>query len=80
MRTYDKTSQTLIRAVCNCCGKELRIKHGALLEEICTVETRWGYFSSKDTELHRFDLCESCYDKLTAAFAVPPEITEVTEI
>lgn len=80
MRTYDKTSQKLIRAVCNCCGKELCVKHGALMEGACSVETRWGYFSAKDMERHSFDLCESCYDRLTASFAVPPEVTEITEI
>ena len=34
---------------------------------------QWGYFSEKDGESHSFDLCEACYDKLTAGFKIPPE-------
>ena len=29
-----------------------------------------GYFSEKDGRQDSFDLCEACYDKMTAAFAV----------
>ena len=28
----------------------------------------------KDGECHSFDLCEPCYDKMTAAFVLKPEI------
>ena len=36
-----------------------------------TVEKRWGYFSHKDGELHRFDICEECYDTQIASFQIP---------
>ena len=35
---------------------------------------------SKDLEKHEFDLCEECYDRITLSFAVPPEISEDTEV
>ena len=47
---------------------------------ICSVDTTWGYFSGKDLEKHEFDLCEECYDRITLSFAVPPEISEDTEV
>ena len=64
----------------SCCGKSMKIQNGMLLEGICSVDTTWGYFSGKDLEKHEFDLCEECYDRITLSFAVPPEISEDTEV
>ena len=80
MKTYDKNSNKLIRVVCNCCGRELKLMDGIPVEDACSVDTLWGYFSNKDTERHNFDLCESCYDKIVAGFKVPPKITDTTEL
>lgn len=63
---------------CNCCGRKILPQNGILKEEICKVEKEWGYFSNKDGEIHRFTICESCYDKWVAGFAIPPEVTQVT--
>lgn len=76
MRTYDKTTNQLITAVCNCCGKPLSINNGMLMEGICSIDNSWGYFSNKDMEHHSFDLCENCYDKIISKFAIKPSITE----
>lgn len=80
MRKYNKNTNELEAAVCNCCGKSMKIQNGMLLEGICSVNTTWGYFSGKDLEKHEFDLCEECYDRITSSFAVPPEISEDTEV
>lgn len=80
MRTYDKKTKKLIRVVCNCCGRELKLIDDAPVEDICYVDSCWGYFSGKDMERHRFELCESCYDKIVAALAIPPEISEISEL
>lgn len=53
------------------CKKEITIKNGIPEEEMLTVEKRWGYFSHKDGELHRFDICEECYDTWIASFQIP---------
>ena len=80
MRKYNKNTNELEAAVCNCCGKSMKIQNGMLLEGICSVDTTWGYFSGKDLEKHEFDLCEECYDRITLSFAFPPEISEDTEV
>ena len=107
MRKYNKNTNELEAAVCNCCGKSMKIQNGMQLEGICSVDTlwwfffvlvlfffvfgmllegscsvdtTWGYFSGKDLEKHEFDLCEECYDRITLSFAVPPEISEDTEV
>ena len=85
MRKYNKNTNELEAAVCNCCGKSMKIQNGMLLEGICSVDTAhfdvaWDYFSEKDGEVHHFDLCEECYDRITLSFAVPPEISEDTEV
>ena len=56
---------------CNGCGKEIKIKDGVIREGLLSVEKRWGYFSHKDGELHRFDICEECYDTWIASFQIP---------
>lgn len=74
MRNYKKIQtekNTVTKIVCNKCKKEITIKNGIPEEEMLTVEKRWGYFSHKDGELHRFDICEECYDTWIASFQIP---------
>ena len=68
------------KVFCNQCGKELREQSGRLEEGCCHVEQRWGYFSDKDMEVHTFDLCEDCYDQLTAAFLLPIKVEQQIEL
>ncbi len=62
------------RIVCNQCKKEIEVMDGVAQEGVFSVEKKWGYFSDKDGEIHRFDLCESCYDKFIAGFELAAEI------
>lgn len=62
--------------ICNKCGKELECKDGILHEDGLFVTKEWGYFSGKDLQIHRFNLCEKCYDELMDGFVVPVEICE----
>ena len=48
-------------------------------QDMVTVEQRWGYFSEKDGEIHRFCICESCYDRIRAGFQIPVEIETAQE-
>ena len=48
-------------------------------QDVVTVEQRWGYFSEKDGEIHRFCICESCYDRIRAGFQIPVEIETTQE-
>lgn len=66
--------------ICNQCGKRVRTEGVPPYEEGLSVTKTWGFFSGKDGEVHRFFLCEACYDRLTAGFAVPVEIEEKTEL
>ena len=61
-------------------NKNTNEQEAALLEGICAGDTTWGYFSGTDLEKHEVDLCEECYDRITLSFAVPPEISEDTEV
>lgn len=64
------------KVICNKCGKELENKNGILHEDGLFITKEWGYFSRKDLAVHRFNLCEKCYDELVQEFVVPIEITE----
>lgn len=76
----EENDRRILQVTCNKCGKHLRVQNGVLTEECCSVAHSFGYFSQKDGIRHRFDLCESCYDKFVASFVIPVEESEVTEI
>ena len=59
--------------VCNKCGKIVEVKNGIEMEDVLSVEKRWGYFSGKDNDVHRFDICETCYDEWIRTFQIPVE-------
>ena len=66
--------------ICNACGKKILYKGEIPQEDVCTFIKEWGYFSKKDLQVHKFNLCEECYDRITSSFAVPVEISEKTEV
>ena len=56
------------------------MENGYLKEYCFSADTVFGYFSRKDGVRHHFDLCEECYDALTAGFALEAEEQEETEL
>lgn len=50
---------------CNKCGVQIA-------GDCLRVNKEWGYFSNKDTEIHKFALCEKCYDEMVTTFVTPP--------
>lgn len=72
MRQYKaKETKEISKIICNKCGKEILAVNGRLEEDVLSVDKRWGYFSQKDNQVDHFDLCEQCYDELTATFLFP---------
>ena len=65
---------------CNVCGRALGILPDRETEECLSVEKTWGYFSRKDTKKHTFAVCEDCYDKWIASFAIAPKEEQVNEL
>ncbi len=81
MRKYENDAEkTLAEVVCNRCGKKLKVEKGVLKEGCFHGAVTFGYFSRKDGTTQQFDLCEDCYDAVTAAFLLPVEETEETEL
>lgn len=81
MREFSgQDSRTLAKVFCNCCGKELSVRNGIIEEGCISTEVQFGFFSRRDGLVHRFDLCEDCYDRLTAEFRIPIEVEEKTEL
>ena len=78
MRKY-KGNGELETVICNGCGKKLVVGQGVLREGALEVCHAWDYFSEKDGEIHRFDLCEECYDRLVSELRIPPEVEEQVE-
>ena len=74
MRQYKMQEKKEVdKIVCNKCGKEILVENGVAEADMLSVQKRWGYFSNKDNDVHEFDLCEECYDKCIATFAIPIE-------
>lgn len=65
---------------CNCCGKSFQVENGILLEDVLEATKEWGYFSQRDLEVHHFNLCEECYNKLISQFKIPVEIKKKLEV
>lgn len=77
MLQYQKETKeikTVQKMICNQCGKEIPAVNGCETEGVFHADFTWGYFSEKDGERHRFDLCEECYDRLLRGFRIPAEI------
>lgn len=73
MRQYTeilKETKETGKIICNKCGKEIPVLKGVPQEDVLEVEKRWGYFSDKDNQVDRFDLCEQCYDELVKSFRI----------
>lgn len=79
MRRY-RNGGMLEAVICNNCGKKLVVENGILREGAISINHMWDYFSEKDGEVHRFDLCESCYDEITSQFRIPAERKGQTEL
>ena len=65
---------------CNMCGKSISMDKQIPMEDVLSVEKSWGYFSGKDGEVHSFELCEECYDKLVKEFVFPPAVKKQREM
>lgn len=81
MRVYSEDTEKKLQEVsCNCCGKSLLIQNGIIKEGYASYRDVFGYFSNKDGQVHSFDLCEACYDKLIAQFKIPVSVEDAREI
>ena len=81
MRKYlEESSNELTSVICNGCGKHLLVENGILKEECVHVTHDFGFFGKRDGTSHTFDLCEECYEKIAAGFALPVEAREREEL
>lgn len=81
MRKYVSVEENkLNEVICNKCGRKLTVENGCLKEGCFNADFVFGYFSKKDGTRHRFDLCESCYDKWLQELMIPVEETAETEL
>ena len=77
MRHYQKKeTKEIKKIICNRCGREIQAENGQPTAGVFSVDYQWGYFSEKDGETHRFDLCESCYDEWIKEFLIPVTVEE----
>ena len=75
MRQYKiEETQTIEKIICNKCGTEIVVRNEIPEADVLSVNKRWGYFSKRDNEVHKFDLCEKCYDEMIATFQIPIDI------
>lgn len=65
---------------CNSCGKTIFFENDIMKEDVFEAVKVWGYFSKKDMETHRFNLCEQCYDDIISKFEIPVVVQETREV
>lgn len=78
LKQLKKNSNDIL--VCNMCAKDIDANNDILREDVFEGYKEWGYFSNKDLEIHKFILCEECYEKLIKSFKIPVQVSEKIEI
>ncbi len=76
-------SQNISKKVikCNCCGQAIKpILSTDMHEDYLIVHKEWGYFSDKDMTEHKFNICESCYDRWVETFELPIKSDTVNDL
>ena len=68
-----------VALACNVCGRTLCMEKGVLKEDAVQVTKEWGFFSNRDLEIHKFTMCENCYDQIISNFKIPIEISDKKE-
>ncbi len=81
MKRIDNVNKSgEIPIYCNSCGKQLKVENGILKEDAFEATKEWGYFSERDMEVHHFNLCEECYDRLISGFQIPVDVRKKLEV
>ncbi len=78
-RALNEKKSGEVHLCCNSCGKDLKVENGILREDAFEATKEWGYFSGRDMEVHHFNLCEECYDKMISGFKIPVEVKKKLE-
>lgn len=78
MKKYDRNGR-LISVTCNGCGRPISHSGNIITSGALSFRAEWGFFSGKDGELHSFDICENCYDRIVRGFVIPVDVDEVKE-
>lgn len=65
---------------CNVCGKKIVMEQGIMKEDVFEASKEWGYFSKKDLEVHKFNICEDCYEQMISTFKIPIEVVRKKEV
>lgn len=76
MKRYKKVvtkTKKVNEVFCNRCGR-VCVAGGVRAADYIEIEVSWGYFSSKDGERHKCDICEKCYDTIIKDFRIKPQI------
>lgn len=65
--------------LCNICGHVVSSRKSGATKSLdyVSIRKRWGYSSNKDGQIHRIDICETCYDKLVNNLIIPPSVTDI---
>lgn len=75
----NKKVASLNSISCNVCGTTIPIEKGVLKKDMFEAVKEWGYFSKYDLEVHKFNICEECYDAFISTFKVPIKVVKKKE-
>jgi len=65
---------------CNKCGRPICMEEAVEKSDYLRIEKNWGYFSNKDGNIEKINICEECYDDMVKSFQIPPTVEENTEL
>ena len=80
MERVDEDIHKVSELLCNCCGRSITRDNDIMKEDVFTGVKEWGYFSNRDMEVHKFNICEKCYEEIIGSFKVPVHVFNKTEV
>lgn len=62
--------EEVYKIICNMCGESIRQDEYGVFFDHLSVTKEWGYLSSNDGEVHKFDICDKCYADFINKFKI----------
>ncbi|ONI42436.1 hypothetical protein AN639_11685 [Candidatus Epulonipiscium fishelsonii] len=72
MYHIEEVQDTMNEKICNCCGRPIKYATSTgVYNDYLHITKSWGYFSKKDLNVDKFNICETCYDRWVHTFKIP---------
>lgn len=65
-----KETEVISKVYCNVCGREIKPDALGYYPDFLHIEKTWNYFSGRDGETQKADICERCWNDIVENFKI----------